>query len=193
MSRWFRHFLPVVVDLETGGVDHTIHPTLEIACVALNWDGKQCHMDDHYHAHIAPYEGSVCDPKALEVTGIIPDHPFRYALEESEMLASLHAWLKPKLKQYKCQKAMLVGHNAHFDLGFLNQIYSRCGSKSSFHAFSVMDTVTLGMSFYGESVLARCAYKAGIHFDEKQAHSALYDAKITAALFCALVNRMRMV
>ena len=191
MSRWFRHFLPVVVDLETGGVDAQQHPILEIACVALSWQDGQCRVGETFHAHVLPHEGATCDPASLAITGIIPDHPFRYAVPEATMLSDLEAWLAPKLAAYRSHKAILVGHNAHFDLGFLNEAYARCEQPSVFHRFSVLDTVTLGMSVYGESVLAKCAHKAGLAFDEHAAHAALYDAQVTADLFCHLVNQIR--
>jgi ribonuclease T len=38
-------------------------------------------------------------------------------------------------------------------------------------------------------VLARACEAAGINFDNKEAHSAKYDAEKTAQLFCKIVNR----
>jgi ribonuclease T len=40
-------------------------------------------------------------------------------------------------------------------------------------------------------VLARAAIAAGLGWDETQAHSASYDAEVTADLFCDAVNRYR--
>jgi ribonuclease T len=191
MSRWFRHYLPIVVDLETGGVDPYQNPILEIACVALDWsDGVLC-TSDYFHAHVIPFLGGKIEEKSLEVTGIIPDHPFRFAVDELTMLTDLSGWLGPKLKKYRCRKAILVGHNAHFDLSFLNQSFHRHPQfVGMFHKFSVIDTVTLAMVMYGETVLAQALHKAGLPYDEKEAHAALYDAKITADLFCHIVNHM---
>ena len=41
---------------------------------------------------------------------------------------------------------------------------------------------------YGQTVLARAAQLAGIDFDNREAHSASYDAERTADLFCQLCN-----
>jgi ribonuclease T len=84
----------------------------------------------------------------------------------------------------------LVGHNAHFDLGFLNAAVLRTNSKnhSSFHQFSVFDTVTLSALAFGQTVLARACKAAGLDFDGNDAHSALYDMQKTAELFCHILN-----
>jgi len=44
---------------------------------------------------------------------------------------------------------------------------------------------------YGQTVLARAAKAAGLAWDETQAHSAAYDAEVTADVFCDVVNRFR--
>lgn len=44
---------------------------------------------------------------------------------------------------------------------------------------------------YQQTVLAKIAEAAGLQWDNEKAHSALYDAEITAELFCMMVNRWR--
>lgn len=89
---------------------------------------------------------------------------------------------------------MLVGHNAHFDLGFLNEAIARASIKRNpFHPFSCFDTATLCGIAFGQTVLSRAAKAAGFPFDEESAHSAAYDAEITADVFCEIVNRFRSV
>ena len=88
-----------------------------------------------------------------------------------------------------CKRAILVGHNAHFDLGFINAAVARTGYKRNpFHPFSVFDTVTLSGAALGQTVLARALVAADLGYDANEAHSAIYDAEQTAALFCQLVN-----
>jgi ribonuclease T len=96
------------------------------------------------------------------------------------------------MKAQVCRRAVLVGHNAAFDLGFLNAAVARAEIKRNpFHPFSCFDTVTLAGSLVGQTVLARAAEAAGLHYDAREAHSAIYDAEVTADLFCALINRVR--
>jgi ribonuclease T len=96
------------------------------------------------------------------------------------------------VKATGCNRAVLVGHNAHFDLGFLKAAVERTGFKRNpFHSFSVFDTVSLAGLMFGQTVLARAARAAGLGWKSSEAHSAIYDAEQTARLFCAVVNRWR--
>ena len=91
-----------------------------------------------------------------------------------------------------CNRAILVGHNAHFDLGFMKAAVDRNDYKRNpFHSFSVFDTVSLAGLIYGQTVLAKAVRAAGLEWDDSQAHSAIYDAEKTAELFCNLVNKWR--
>ena len=89
-----------------------------------------------------------------------------------------------------CRRAVLVGHNAHFDLSFILSSVKRCKIKASpFHAFTVLDTASLSGLVFGKTVLAKALRRAKLGFDKNEAHSAIYDAKQTAELFCYIVNR----
>ena len=183
----------MIVDVETGGFDHARHALLEIAAIPLDLDGDGylC-LGETVSAHVHPAEGLEIDPKSLEVTGIILDHPFRQALHEREALDHVFAPIRAAARRHGCQRAVLVGHNAHFDLGFLNAAIARTGHKRSpFHPFSVLDTVTLAALAYGQTVLAKAVQAAGLPWDGKAAHSAVYDAERTAQLFCAVHNRWK--
>ena len=79
-----------------------------------------------------------------------------------------------------------------FDLGFLNEAVLRAGIKRNpFHPFSSFDTATLCGVAFGQTVLSRAVKAAGIEWDEDAAHSAAYDAEVTADVFCRVVNRFR--
>ncbi|MGY0634517.1 ribonuclease T [Luteimonas sp. A478] len=190
LARRFRGYLPVVVDVETGGFDWNRHALLEIAAVPIDLDeaGRYV-LGETTSAHVIPAEGTEIDPQSLEVTGIDLDHPFRLAKPEREALNHVFGPIRTAVKKHGCQRAILVGHNAHFDLNFLNATVARCGHKRNpFHPFSVFDTVTLGGVAYGQTVLARAVQAAGFEWDAAEAHSAVYDAEQTARLFCAVLN-----
>ncbi|QDH70607.1 ribonuclease T [Marilutibacter alkalisoli] len=186
----FRGYLPVVVDVETGGFDWNRHALLEIAVAPIDVDqnGRLC-VGEVTGSHVIPAMGTEIDPKSLEVTGIDIDHPFRDALPERPALERVFAPVRAAVKKHGCQRAILVGHNAHFDLNFLNAAVARCNHKRNpFHPFSVFDTVTLAGLAYGQTVLARAAQAAGLEWNGDEAHSAVYDAERTAQLFCRVVN-----
>jgi ribonuclease T len=190
MANRFRGFLPVVVDVETGGFDWNRHALLEIAVVPLDFDSNGMIVrGTTTSAHVVPAPGTQIDPKSLEITGIIIDHPFRDAKAERVALESVFAPVREACKRHGCQRAILVGHNAHFDLNFLNAAVTRSGHKRNpFHPFSVFDTVTLAGVAYGQTVLARAVQAAGFEWNSEEAHSAVYDAERTADLFCRIVN-----
>ncbi|HSM10177.1 MAG TPA: ribonuclease T [Lysobacter sp.] len=190
MAARFRGYLPVVVDVETGGFDWNRHALLEIAVIPLDLDADgQLVPGATTSAHVVPAPGTLIDPKSLEVTGIIIDHPFRDAQPERVALDRVFAPVRAALKKHGCQRAILVGHNAHFDLNFLNAAVTRSGHKRNpFHPFSVFDTVTLAGVAYGQTVLARAVQAAGFEWRAEEAHSAVYDTERTAELFCRIVN-----
>lgn len=189
----FRGFLPVVVDVETGGFDPGNDALLEIAVAVTRMDGEgTLHFDNPVLARVEPFEGANLDPRALEITGIDPDHPLRAALPEREALDLVFKPVREAVRAAGCQRAVLVGHNAAFDLGFLNAAVNRCGHKRNpFHPFSCFDTATLGGLAYGQTVLSKAVQAAGLEFNAREAHSALYDAEVTAQLFCTIVNRWK--
>ena len=191
MAERFRGYLPVAVDVETGGFDWNRHALLEIAAIPIELDDAGRLVPGEVAcAHLQPAPGLEIDPKSLEVTGIILDHPFRMAKPEKEALDHVFAAVRAAVRRHGCQRAILVGHNAHFDLNFLNAAVARVGHKRNpFHPFSVFDTVTLGGVAYGQTVLARAVQAAGFQWNSDEAHSAVYDAERTAELFCKVANQ----
>ena len=190
MASRFRGYLPVVVDVETGGFNESTDALLQIAAVLIDIDsdGRLC-CGETVSCHVTPFEGANLDPKSMQVNGIIVDHPFRLALDEIQALPKIFKPVRNAIKAHGCNKAILVGHNAHFDLKFINAAAARAGIKRNpFHPFSTFDTVTLAGIAYGQTVLARAVKSAGMEWDPNEAHSAIYDAEITASLFCKIVN-----
>lgn len=189
----FRGFLPVVVDVETGGFNPATDALLELAVCIIRMDADGwLHPAPVQVRHIAPFEGANIEKAALEFNGIRPDHPLRPAVDEPTALRTLLQPVREELRETGCKRAVLVGHNAHFDLGFLNAVIARVGYKRNpFHPFSCFDTATLGGLAYGQTVLARAVAAAGLQWDENRAHSAAYDTERTASLFCTIVNRWR--
>jgi ribonuclease T len=193
MNERFRGFLPVVVDVETGGFNCTTDALLEIAAsiVRMDEDGLlSVHRTVEFH--IKPFEGANIEQAALDFTGIDPYHPFREAVDEAEAMAELFRVIRKEIRDQGCNRAILVGHNAHFDAGFVNAATERCSIKRNpFHPFSHFDTATLSGLAYGQTVLAKACAEAGVPFDNAEAHSAAYDTERTAELFCEIVNRWK--
>ncbi|WP_295874094.1 ribonuclease T [uncultured Zhongshania sp.] len=191
IAQRFRGFLPVVIDVETGGFNCHTDAVLEIAATFLRMDDSgQLEPDDTVSYHVEPFEGANLEPAALEFTGIDPHNPLRQAQKEVTVMGELMKRIRQQVKANGCTRAVLVGHNAHFDLGFVLAAIERSNIKRNpFHPFSVMDTASLSGLAYGHTVLARACQLADIDFNNSEAHSAAYDAFKTAELFCQIVNR----
>lgn len=190
MAQRFRGFLPVVVDVETAGFNPKRDALLEIAATALyiNEQGYMGHRET-VSCHVEPFPGANLESESLAFTGIDPYHPFRMAKPEREALEHIFKPIRKAVRESGCNRAILVGHNASFDLSFLNAAVNRTDIKRNpFHPFSTFDTVTLAGLAYGQTVLARAVQAAGIEWDNEKAHSAVYDTERTADLFCTIIN-----
>ncbi len=186
----FRKYLPVVVDIETGGFDPDTNAILEIAITLIEEKDKKLVVGETYRHHITPFDGSIVEKESLEFTKIKLDHPLRVSVSEIDALNDLFKIINKTKNKYKCSRAILVGHNAHFDSSFLTAAYKRNKiKKTPFHKFSVIDTVSLGVLATGQTVLARICDELDINYDNDEAHSAAYDSNVTANVFCSIVNK----
>ena len=193
LNQRFRGYLPVIVDIETAGFSAKRNALLEIAAVIVEYDeNNDLQITERYTTHVVPFKNAELDPSALKFNGIDPHHPFRMALEEKEALELIFKPIRTAIKRNNCTRAILVGHNPAFDIAFLNAAIHRTQIKRSpFHPFSTFDTATLGGLAYQQTVLAKIAQAADLTWDNEKAHSALYDAEMTAEIFCKIVNRWK--
>ena len=72
----FRGFLPVVIDVETGGFNSHTDALLEIAAVFIEMrsDGTLARGETHRY-HVIPFPGANMEPASMAVTGIDPASP----------------------------------------------------------------------------------------------------------------------
>lgn len=193
MAHRFRGYLPVAIDVECGGFNPATDALLEIAAVLIDMgaDGTLQRSATHVF-HVQPFPGARLDPAALTVTGIDPHHPLRPAIPERDALQRVFREVRHAVRAYGCRRAILVGHNAAFDLSFLNAAVARADVKRNpFHPFSCFDTATLAGAALGQTVLAKALTVAGLEWDAGSAHNARYDAERSADVFCLVCNRLR--
>lgn len=189
----FRGYYPVVIDVETGGFNAKTDGLLEIAAITLKMDKDGwLSPDETLHFHVEPFEGANLEPTALAFTGIDPTNPLRGAVSEYEALHAIFKMVRKGMKATDCNRAIIVAHNATFDHSFVMNAAERAGLKRNpFHPFATFDTAALSGLVFGQTILAKACVAAGIPFDGKQAHGALYDTNRTALLFCELVNKWK--
>lgn len=187
----FNGLLPIVIDVETSGLDPATDALLELAAVSvsINTLGK-LQPAKYFSYQVEAFPGANLSQEALDLTGIKPFYPLRYAIPERQALERFFYQIRLLLALHRCQRAVLVGHNAWFDLHFLRAAIKRSQIYNSpFHSFTTFDTATLAGVTLGETVLAKAVKKAGLAFDINQAHSAIYDVDRTARLFCHILNK----
>ncbi len=189
----FRGYLPVIIDVETAGLNAQTDALLEIAAITVKMDENGYLVPDQKcHYHIQPFEGANINQDSLKFNGIDIDNPLRGAVPENIAIPEMFKMVRKAMKEQGCQRAVIVAHNAAFDQGFLQAAAKRINAKRDpFHPFAMFDTATLAGFMYGQTVLVKACQMANIAFDGKQAHSALYDTEKTTELFCTMVNRLK--
>ena len=184
-----RGYLPVVIDVETSGFNEQTDALLEICAIILGMDEEGSFFaKTTLHYHVEPFKGANIEASAIKFNGIDIDNPFRLAVPEKKALSEIFDHINEELETEECSRAILVGHNAFFDLGFVKAATLRANLKSPFHQFSTIDTVSLSALCCGETVLAKAISHMDIEWDNNEAHSALYDTKKTSELFCQIFN-----
>lgn len=99
MSRRFRGFLPVVVDVETAGFNPERDALLEVAAVILTMDDDGWVRRAETHVQqIDPFEGANLEQSALDFTGIDPWNPEREAVPEREGLSEIFSPIRKAVK-----------------------------------------------------------------------------------------------
>jgi len=187
----FRQFYPVIVDVETAGLDPKTDALLEVSMMTVKFDEKgKLVPDEQFHANIYPFAGSLIKQANIDFLGIDPFDENRNLVKEEDALIPMFKAISKKVKANKCKRAILVGHNGSFDLGFINAVAERLNYKRSpFHPFSVCDTASLSLLVYGQSVLVKACIAAGLDFDLNKAHGAKYDTLMECKLFCSIYNK----
>jgi ribonuclease T len=106
LARRFRGFLPVVIDVETGGLNASTDALLEIAAVLIVMDdqGRLQRSETHSY-HVKPFIGAKIEPASLAVTGIDPFHPLRPALDEKDALQRIFKVVRDAIKSHGCKRA----------------------------------------------------------------------------------------
>ena len=189
----FRGYLPVIIDVETAGLNAKTDALLELAAITVKMDEQGNLLPDQKcHFHIQPFEGANINPEAIKFNGIDVDNPLRGAVSETIAISEMFKMVRLAQKEADCQRSIIVAHNAAFDQGFIMAAAQRTNAKRNpFHPFSTFDTATLSGFMFGQTVLIKACQAANIPFDSRQAHSALYDTERTAELFCYMVNHLK--
>ena len=165
----------IVLDTETTGLDpYSGHRVVEIGCIELV---NRIPTGLTYHAYLNPERDMPPDAEAVHGLSVhfLADKP-RFAEVAEELLAFLG-------------DAMLVIHNAGFDLAFLNSELERVGRSLLTRERSV-DTLTLARRRHpgGPNRLDDLCVRYGVDNSRRTKHGALLDAELLAEVYAELVG-----
>jgi DNA polymerase III epsilon subunit family exonuclease len=165
-----------VVDVETTGFSPEDDRIVEVGIVTLDNRGEEV---GSFSSLIDPRRG----PGPTHVHGISTA-----MLSEAPTYGAVHAYLAALLSG-----RVVVGHNVDgFDLPFLRAECLRLGrSAPILSAIPSVDTWAVAhthLGLEGRATLAECCASFGLSWDDH--HSALGDARVTAALFRAMRARV---
>ena len=85
----FRKFLPVVVDLETGGFNSKKNAILEIAIQLIEENDSKLDLGESHRYHIKPFAGLEIEKDSLEFLRLDLNHPLRSAVDEKFALTEI--------------------------------------------------------------------------------------------------------
>eukprot|EP00903_Cladosiphon_okamuranus_P004308 g4306.t1 len=90
ISERFRGYLPVVIDVETGGFDCRTNALLEISAVPVIFDQEQKLVTgESVSVNVEAFPGAVVEESSLQFTGIDLDDPNRQAIPEKDALMTV--------------------------------------------------------------------------------------------------------
>jgi DNA polymerase-3 subunit epsilon len=165
-----------VIDLETTGFAPEVERIVEVGVVVLDRGGKEV--------------GSFCtlvdpgrDPGPTHIHGITAS-----MVDGAPTFAAIQPYLAAMLSG-----RVVVGHNVErFDLAFLRAECRRSGGDGMVPGpLPTVDTLRVAqhhLDMRGRATLVDCCTHFGLRWADH--HSALGDARVTAALFCSMRGRL---
>lgn len=172
----YKSKIKAFLDIETTGLDPNTHDIIQYGII-LEWPDGAC---QEYSGKILPKNIASADPKALALNGYT-EEAWEDAQTTSEAAQEIHRLLKG---------AVIIGHNVHFDLGFIQVLMAREGFK--FFAVPAIDTMTLAWEHLGSLGIKSLSLKSTCEFvgvkPEDDVHDALAGATKCREIFCKLVR-----
>lgn len=169
----------VTIDTETTGLDPERNSMIELAAVATNERGR---LLDIFNERLSPRGDRLeIEQAALDING--------HSANEIQHFPA-PGWIIRKfsdfIESFKPAEITIVGHNAKFDVGFLESLYRaqnrfNAGLDLS-HFKRVLCTQSLGYAYFGERMSLKQLGER-LKIENRHEHSALGDAIQTSNVF----------
>ncbi|WP_428908628.1 PolC-type DNA polymerase III [Niallia sp. Krafla_26] len=161
----------VVFDVETTGLSAVYDTIIELAAVKV----RNGEIIDRFESFANPHV-----PLTATIINLtsITDDMLQDAPEVEAVLKRFHRWT---------EDAILVAHNASFDMGFLNTGYKKIGLEKADNP--VIDTLELGRFLYPQLKNHRLNTLAKkLEVELTQHHRAIYDAEATGYILLKMLR-----
>lgn len=164
----------VVFDVETTGLSAAYDTIIELAAVKI----RQGEIIDRFEAFANPHHP--LSATTIDLTGITDDMVMN-APDVGEVLKDFYEW---------AEDAILVAHNASFDMGFLNVGYKKIGLQKAVNP--VVDTLELARFLHPEMKNHRLnTLTKKFNVELTQHHRAIYDAEATGYLLMIMLKEIQ--
>lgn len=182
-----------VLDTETGGLDPESDSLMEVAGVVIQ-NGR---VVAKYSSLVKPNDGKVvCNDFARKIHQISDE----MVLTKGKSPAQIANDLAQISNKYFDGKPMIIcGHNVHFDVNFVKKMFKNANvenlSYDKVFSRNVLDTATMALILktanrlpFERTSLDNILKFYNINAPEKERHTALGDALMTAKAFVLLYN-----
>ncbi len=167
----------VVFDFETTGLSARYDKIIEFGAVRYEYGM----IVDRIDLLINPGEGIEINEKIQNLTNITPS-----MLEGQPTIDKAMPIILDFIKD-----AILVSHNAEFDIGFLNEALIKLGYEKSPNP--TIDTLALSRYLFPEARqhnLGSLARNLEVEYEEGKAHRADYDAEVLMNVWLAMLSKL---
>ena len=182
----------LVIDTETGGLDPNKNSILSIGGVVLDEGAKPI---DEFEFYIKE-TNIFAEQRALDINKIDLKWLNENGKSPKEVVQSMEYFLSKHYK-LKDEKITIVGQNVGFDVGFVKRLY-RLVEKNYEDIFSYrsIDTASIlrFLNLAGKINIATGGLGEALDYfgiNKEVKHSALADAKDTAALLSKMLERIK--
>ena len=173
----------LVIDTETTGLSPRYNKTLTVGLLLIQTNEKQLQILDKGHIFIKHESGNV-NPTALKINKINIEEHNKIAISPANACNSINTFIGKN----NLQTTTLLGHNFHFDKGFLRELFDQSNCKSELHT-EHLDTMYLWRQLQKERVVPQHlrsnleTVATYFDIDYTKAHDALADRHITAEVY----------
>ncbi len=173
----------LIIDTETTGLSPRFNKTLTVGLLLINPTKPKLEILDQAHIFIK-HKNYNSNKEAMKVNKIDIESHNLYAVPPQEACNQINTFIEKN----KAHQIPIVGHNIHFDKGFLGALFTQGERDSLLHTESE-DTMKIWRGLQKQDLIpshlrATLGHLA-THFDidYEKAHDALADCHITAQVY----------